>query len=83
MIGTIRRECLDHMIIFNDRQLHRILEEFLDHYHRVRPHKSLEDDSPDGGEIEDDEERKAYRFRRLVDCLTTIRGKRFRTGPFS
>ena len=83
MIGTIRRACLDHMIIFNDRQPHRILEEFLDHYHRVRSHKSLEDDSPDGREIEDDEERKAYRFPRLVDCLTTIRGKRFRTGPFS
>ena len=54
MIGTIRRECLDHMIIFNERQLQRILEEFMDYYHRVRPHKSLADDSPDGREMEDD-----------------------------
>ena len=45
MIGTIRRECLDHMIIFNERQPHRILEQFMAYYHRVRPHKSLADDT--------------------------------------
>ncbi len=54
MIGTLRRECLDHMIIFNERQLHWILTEFLDYYHRVRPHKGLDDDSPEGREVEDD-----------------------------
>jgi putative transposase len=54
MIGTLRRGCLDHMIIFNERQLHRVLREFLDYYHRVRPHRSLDDDSPDGREVEED-----------------------------
>ena len=54
MIGTLRRDCLDHMIVFRERQLHRILTEFLDYYHRVRPHRSLADDSPDGQEIEGD-----------------------------
>jgi putative transposase len=54
MIGTLRRECLDHVIIFNERQLYRILTEFLDYYHRVRPHKGLDDDSPEGREVQDD-----------------------------
>ena len=58
MIGTIRRECLDHMIIFNEGQLHGILTEFFDYYHRVRPHKSLDDDSPEGREVEDDRRKK-------------------------
>jgi putative transposase len=58
LIGTIRRECLDHMIIFNERQFHGILTEFFDYYHRVRPHKSLVDDSPDGREVEDDAGKK-------------------------
>ncbi len=58
MIGTLRRECLDHMIVFNERQLHRIMTEFLDYYHRVRPHKSLDGDSPEGREVEDDVRKK-------------------------
>ena len=62
MIGTIRRECLDHMIIFTEGQLRKILKEFFDYYHRIRPHKSLADDSPDGREIEDDMEKKIVAF---------------------
>jgi len=46
------------MIIFSERQLREILTEFLDYYHRVRPHKSLADDSPEGREVADDEDRK-------------------------
>jgi transposase InsO family protein len=58
MIGTLRRECLDHMIIFHEGQLRKILTEYLDYYHRVRPHKSLADDSPEGRKIQDDAEQK-------------------------
>lgn len=62
MIGTRRRQCLDHMIIFNERQLHWISTEFLDYYHRVRPHKSLDNDSPDGREVEDAVRKKIVRL---------------------
>ena len=34
VIGTIRRECLDHMIVFNERSLYRHLKMFFDYYHR-------------------------------------------------
>src|SRR4029077_18317321 len=42
VIGTIRRECLDHVIVFNQRSLCRHLRDFLDYYHRTRTHLGLE-----------------------------------------
>ena len=47
VIGTIRRECLDHIIVFNERCLCRHLQMFLDYYHRSRTHLALEKDSPE------------------------------------
>jgi putative transposase len=47
VIGTIRRECLDHMIVFNERCLLRHLKSFTDYYHRSRTHLALEKDSPE------------------------------------
>jgi transposase InsO family protein len=44
VIGTIRRECLDHMIVFNERSLCRHLQQFLEYYHRNRVHLALEKD---------------------------------------
>jgi len=39
--GTARRECRDHLLIFGCRHLEGVLTEFLDHYHRARPHQGL------------------------------------------
>jgi putative transposase len=47
VIGTIRRECLGHVIVFNQRDLSRHLQAFLNHYHRTRTHLGLEKDTPD------------------------------------
>jgi hypothetical protein len=47
-VGTIRRECLDRMLVFNQRQLETVLSEFVDHYNSHRPHRSLERVSPLG-----------------------------------
>jgi putative transposase len=46
LIGTIRRECLDHMIVFNERCLYRYLKSFRDYYHHSRTHLALAKDSP-------------------------------------
>ena len=46
MIGSIRRDCLDHVVILNERQLKRILTSYFSYYHRWRTHLSLEMDSP-------------------------------------
>ncbi len=46
LIGSIRRECLDHLIVLNERQLRRILREYFAYYNEVRPHQSLERNAP-------------------------------------
>jgi len=52
VIGSIRRECLDHVIILDERQLRRVLREYLDYYHRSRTHLGLEKDCPVPREVE-------------------------------
>ena len=47
IIGSIRRECLDHVIVLNDRHLRRVLKEYLAYYHRSRTHLGLEKDAPE------------------------------------
>jgi len=46
VIGTIRRECLDHVIVLGERSLSHHLQCFVDYYHRSRTHLGLEKDSP-------------------------------------
>lgn len=46
MIGSIRRDCLDHIVILNERHLKRIRTTYFGYYHRWRTHLSLEMDSP-------------------------------------
>ena len=41
MIGSIRRECLDNVVVLSERHLKRIPSTYLDHYHRWRCHRSL------------------------------------------
>ena len=48
VIGTLRRERLDHMIVFNERHLLHVLHEYVDHYNTTRPHRTLGLDSPHG-----------------------------------
>jgi putative transposase len=45
-IGTIRRECLDHVIVLNEASLHRHVKSFLAYYHESRTHLSLAKDAP-------------------------------------
>src|SRR5215470_729439 len=52
VIGSIRRECLDHLIIIGEDQLRRTLRDYLDYYHKSRPHQALERNSPTPREIE-------------------------------
>jgi transposase InsO family protein len=46
VIGTIRRECLDHMIVLNEASLYRHVKSFLAYYHESRTHLSLAKDPP-------------------------------------
>jgi hypothetical protein len=46
VIGSLRRECLDHVIVWNERALRRHLQEYLVYYHEWRTHLSLDQDAP-------------------------------------
>ena len=46
LIGSIRRECLDHVIVFHQAGLRRILQDYFEYYERCRTHLSLEKDAP-------------------------------------
>lgn len=52
IIGSIRRDCLDHVIVLNDRHLKRILTSYFHYYHRWRTHLSLEMDSPESRSVQ-------------------------------
>jgi hypothetical protein len=52
VIGTIRRECLDHVIVFDETSLQRHISAFVDYYHRTRTHLGLEKDTPEFRPVE-------------------------------
>lgn len=45
-VGTLRRECLDWLLILNRRQLERVLQIYIQHYNRHRPYRALELKAP-------------------------------------
>jgi transposase InsO family protein len=52
MIGSLRRECLDHVIVLNERHLRYFLSAYLDYYHQARPHMGLGRNSPEPRAVE-------------------------------
>ena len=70
VIGTIRRECLDHVIVFHENALRRTLHSYFDYYHRSRTHLRW-------GRTHRSHERfsrrkwdRSWRYRRSGDCTT-------------
>ena len=52
LVGSIRRECLDHIIVINEQHLRLVLNEYFSYYHRSRTHQSLDNDSPEPRAVE-------------------------------
>jgi putative transposase len=52
LIGSIRRECLDHVIVLNESSLQRILNSYFDYYQRSRIHLSLAKDAPEPRQVQ-------------------------------
>ena len=46
LVGSIRRECLDHLVVFNPRSLRRTLQACFDYYLRSRTHLAFDKDAP-------------------------------------
>jgi transposase InsO family protein len=68
VIGTIRRECLNHTVILGERHLRRVVRRYVDYYNNVRTHLSLTKDAPRGRLVQMPC-RGAIRSRRLCGGL--------------
>jgi len=62
VIGSIRRECLDHVIIFDERHLRGVLSSYFQYYHSTRTHLSLDKDCPESRPIRPPEAGKIVAF---------------------
>ncbi len=65
VIGSIRRECLDHVIVLNEIHLRRVLESYRDYYHESRTHLSLEKDCPEPRAIQSSGSAKIIAFPQI------------------
>jgi transposase InsO family protein len=52
LIGSIRRECTDHVIVFGEAHLQRIMSAYARYYNQARTHLALGKDTPIGRSIE-------------------------------
>ena len=60
-VGTVRRECLDHVLIFGRRHLQRVLDAYAEHYNRARPHRSIDLRPPDAAGLARTAEMRIHR----------------------
>jgi transposase InsO family protein len=47
-IGSVRRECLDHILIFGERHLYRVIQAYIEYFNRSRPHQGIGQNVPYG-----------------------------------
>jgi hypothetical protein len=78
LIGSIRRECLDHVIIICERHLRHILRSYQQYYNDTRTHLSLAKDSPD--EIRPGGRSHSSAAGPPADCTIITSGSDFRQG---
>src|SRR2546425_3867420 len=65
VIGSIRRECLDHVLVLGERHLRRTLTRYFAYYHEARTHLSLDKDAPDGRSVERPERGRVISIREV------------------
>jgi putative transposase len=46
-VGSVRRECLDHLLILQEKQLQRVLRAYVDYFNRARPHQGIRQQIPE------------------------------------
>jgi putative transposase len=47
-VGSVRRECTDHVLIMGEKHLHRVVKEYVTYYNRARPHQGIDQAIPEG-----------------------------------
>jgi len=78
LIGTLRRECLDQVVIFSEMHLRRVLSGYASYYNQARTHLALQKDAPLHRAVQRSGTVLAIPI--LVDCTTNTAGYNFRKG---
>ena len=47
-LGSVRRECLDHLLVLHEKQLHRVLRAYVEYFNEARPHQGIQQQVPQG-----------------------------------
>lgn len=77
VIGSIRRECLEHVPVFGEKSLRRTPTSYFTYYHQWRAHLSLGKDAPQPRRRQQLIEGRWSRFRKWAACTSTTNGKLF------
>ena len=75
LIGSVRRECLDHVLGLSERHLRRILTRYFAYYHQARTHLALDKDAPDVRPIQRPETGKIVQLPKSVACIIATSAK--------
>jgi transposase InsO family protein len=76
LIGSIRRECLDHIIVLGEAHLRRILKSYARYYNKTRTHLALDKDAPYHAPYRGQD--AFFAARSSADCITNMSGFDFR-----
>jgi len=71
VIGSIRRECLNHVVVLNEAGLRRVLMQYLSYYTRFRTHLALAKDSPVPRRSKDRPQVASSRHQKSAVCIIT------------
>jgi transposase InsO family protein len=69
LIGSIRRECLDHIVVFSESSLRRTLSAYRGYYHNWRTHLSLGKDAPEAQRVQPVTKSKVVAMPAGVDSI--------------
>ena len=72
LIGSIRRECLDHVVVFGEWHLRHVLLSYMNYYNETRTHLSLDKDGPYRTRFR--EQGVFFAFQSWASCITNMFG---------
>lgn len=64
-LGSVRRECLDHILVLGERHLYRVIQEYVEYFNRARPHQGIEQNRFQRGPRQLSKSREAERLSRF------------------
>jgi len=76
LIGSIRRECVDHIVVLGEMHLRRVLKSYARYYNETRTHDRLDKDAPISRPVQRDGQHHVH-MPSSVDCITTTSESEF------